>query len=107
MPHYPTQLDEFGDDQYAVYSTIVDNTISEDMTGSEMREHLEAKGMTHWLKPYDPEAVYAEYGRDDPRMLDLFRDQEKYIYWDEELGFSYVKLSDCYFTLPPEDWRFE
>lgn len=113
MPHYVTQLDDKDADAdcYAVYSTIVDNLISEEMCAEDMRTYLEYKEYGSWLLPPGDNSDLDERWPDDPdfrqEIIDWRKSTEQYSYWNEEYGFQYVKLSDNYFTLARKDWRWE
>jgi len=82
MPHYIIQLEE--DDEFAVYSTIVDNLITDAMPAQAMRWWLQENDYWFWLE----------------RQPDM-----QYTYWHEAEGFTFAKLADGYYCLPMEFWR--
>lgn len=105
MPHYVTQLE--GEDEFAIYSTIVDNVLTPTLSAFEMAEELKARGYDSWMSrdPY----VGLEKFEDDTRE-DIAESRRKALdsglmYWHEEHGFLYVKLSDAWYVLPRRDWR--
>ena len=83
MPHYIIQLED--EDQFAVYSTIVDNLITDAMPAKAMNRWLEDQGYSYWLEK-------------------TVADDDQFLYWHDE-GFAFAKLSDAYFCLPMEYWR--
>lgn len=76
MPHYPVQLDETLPGSYAVFSTVVMDTITPPMSAAAMRDHLAENGYGCWLK-------------NEPR------DRQ---YWHPLHGFQFVKQSDHWYT---------
>ena len=108
MPHYVTQLDDRDDGFFAVYSTIVDNLITEEMPAEEMKQWLIDNEYTSWLTQ-DPTFGLEGYSSDTRDSIIKYRQDainDGRMYWSSAFGFQYVKLSDNWYTLPRECWRY-
>ena len=104
MPHYITQLEREG--EFAVYSTIVDGLLTEPMTGAQMRAWLADNNYTSWLVSDNSDLDDGDWSEDTRQTVLEWRERTaRWMYWDEEHGFKFVKLSDAYFVLPRRDWR--
>jgi hypothetical protein len=108
MPHYITQLDDQDPaaDRYAIYSTVVDNLITHEMTAEQMLKCLQEDDRYEtWLMNKEDRHAYfvREYGADTADDIGA-QSPDEYEYW-HELGFAYVKLSDAYYVLPRSYWR--
>jgi len=104
MPHYVTLLDDQSEDTFAVYSTIVDNLITETMGAASMKAWLVENDYGAWLTQ-DPEYGLECYNESTRASIVKYRiESAERMYWHDE-GFQYVRYSDYWFTLPRSDWR--
>lgn len=107
MPHYVLELKR-PKGEYAVYSTIVDNLITEPMTAEAMRAWLEEREYTSYLKKgFDSlEDLVAKYGEDTGRSIHEHQERtSEWWYWNGEHGFAFAREADGYFCLPRSMWR--
>jgi len=108
MPHYLLELMDTDEEAplFAIYSTIVDNLLTEPMTATEALAYIKAdERYAAWLKPYDAEETIREHGANwSEGMLKIMREQARYFYY-HRAGFCCAKESDSYFCLPRHDWR--
>lgn len=110
MPHYVTQLDDVSEDTFGVYSTVVDNLITPEMSGAEMKAWLIDRDYKSWLLKPGDNSDLADSGlpeAEQKRTAEWREKQADRYYWNTEHEFQYVKLSDHWFTLPREAWRYE
>lgn len=113
MPHYVLELKRTSrtpEGGFAVYSTIVDNLITTDMSASEMKAWLVEHEYTSWLQkdPDTLEELVEKYGEELGKSMFGWQEAtQQYYYWNEEEGFTFTKERDAYFCLPRSMWRYE
>lgn len=109
MPHYVLQLNK-PRGKFAVYSTVVDNLITDPMSGPEMRTWLEEREYDTWLKQgWDSlEELVAKYGEETGKAIREYQQRtNQWMYWNEKSRFMYAKEADEFFCLPRALWRWE